>query len=135
METFKDIKDYLIANLETMTGLIFSANNSNTTKAIYLIEKPESHKLTSGNAVIIKFNELNGGHTVRQYSLEIKAMAQEMINVVIIKNAIVKLLDYHNRPCDIGNYVKLTFSNEGGVYYDTNNNMYVDKLFFECKTV
>lgn len=135
METFKDIKDYLIANLETMTGLIFSANNSNTTKAIYLIEKPESHKLTSGNAVIIKFNELNGGHTVRQYSLEIKAMAQEMINVVIIKNAIVKLLDYHNRPCDIGNYVKLKFNNEGGVYYDANNGMYVDTLFFECKTV
>lgn len=135
METFKDIKDYLIANLPTMTGLIFSVNNNNTTKAIYLIEKPESHKLTSGNAVIIKFNELNGGHTVRQYSLEIKAMAQEMINVVIIKNAIVKLLDYHNRPCDIGNYVKLKFNNEGGVYYDANNGMYVDKLFFECKTV
>lgn len=135
METFKDLKDYLTANLPTMTGLTFSVNNSNTTKAIYLIEKPESHKLTSGNAVIIKFNELNGGHTVRHYSIEIKAMAQEMINVVIIKNAIVKMLDCYNRPCDIGNYVKLTFSNEGGIYFDTNNQMYIDKLIFECKLV
>ena len=102
---------------------------------IYLIEKPESHKLSSGNAVIIKFNEINGGHTVRHYSVEIKCMAKEIIDVVIIKDAIIKMLDFYNCPCPIGTYTKLQFSNEGGIYYDQNNQMYIDKLFFDCKLV
>lgn len=135
LQSFKELKDYIIAHLSTaFPGIIFSTNNAGGANSIYLYEKPSTQEIY-GNAIIIKPNELNGGNTVRHFALELRILGVDIPTTLKIRDGLVKLLDFNSRPCDIGNYTKLTYSNESGIYFDETNDFYIDKLFFDCKLV
>lgn len=135
MLSFVELKNYIESHIADFDGLTFSARDRNSKRdysAVYLVEKPETHDITS-NALIIKWNEYNGGKTIRSFAVEIRIMSRDIASVIKIKDALVNLLDFWNRPCDIPKYKKLKLSNEGGIYCDEISKMYVDKLFFDCK--
>lgn len=134
---FLDLKNYIENHIEDFDGLTFTAKDRNSKRdytAIYLVEKPKTHDITS-NAVIIKWNEIDGGSPVRSFAVEIRILSKDIANVLQIKDTLVQMLDFYNRPCEITKYKKFRLSNEGGIYFDDIANLYVDKLFFECKLV
>ena len=136
MQTFNELRKYIIDNLDNIGAFVATDKNSKTEyKAVYLIEKPEQHTLTSGNCLIIKFNEVDGGKAVRHFAVEIKIMSKDISDLIATKDALVNMLDFYNRPCAIPDYRKFRLSNEGGIYFDENNLMYVDKLLFDCKAI
>ena len=138
MQSFNELRNYIIDHLQDINGVSFSAEDTNTKNsytAVYLVEKPEAHALTSGNGLIIKFNEINGGQTIRNFAVEIRILSKEIADIITIKDSLVNMLDFYNRPCLINRYKKFVFSNEGGIYFDSNNHLYVDKLFFDCKLI
>lgn len=139
MQSFGELREYIIAHLEQDTGLMFNAKVENadksTSKAVWLVEKPSTFLPADDRYVVIKFNEINGGQTIRHFALELQIHAKEIRDIVLTKDALVNMLDFYNRPCEIPRYKKLVFSNEGGIYFDENKNLYVDKLFFDCKLI
>ena len=136
MINFNEVRKFLIAHSADFGDITFTATDgSNNFNAVYLIEKPQNHKITSGNALIIKFNELNGGQAVRQHKIEVWILSKSLSDMVTIKDKIVNLLDFYNRPCEIPQFNKFRFSNEGGIYFDDKIEMYKNKLFFECKQI
>lgn len=137
IHTFSELREYILSHIENMTGLKFKAKEKNSKKtvpSVFLIEKPDIYEL-SNIGIIIKFNEISTGNDVRHYAIELKIESKEIADLLTTKEALVSLLDFYNRPCEIANYVKFVFSNEGGFYFDKNINLYVDKLFFDCKLI
>lgn len=137
MLSFVELKNYIESHIADFGGVTFAATDRNSKanhSAVYLVEKPETHDITS-NALIIKWNEYNGGQTIRSFAVEICILSKDIASVIQIKDALVNLLDFYNRPCEIPKYKKFVLSNEGGIYFDENNHFYVDKLFFECKLI
>lgn len=137
MLSFVELKNYIESHIADFDGLTFSARDRNSKRdysAVYLVEKPETHDITS-NALIIKWNEYNGGQTIRSFAVEIRIMSKDIASVIKIKDALVNLLDFYNRPCEIPKYKKFVLSNEGGIYLDEISGLYVDKLFFDCKLI
>ena len=133
---FNEVRNYIIENIAVFGDISFTATDKTTNRqyqSIYLVEKPQNHIITSGNALIIKFHELNGGQVVRQHQVEIWILSNDLSNMVTIKDKIVNLLDFYNRPCEITQFNKFRFSNEGGIYFDDSLALYKNKLFFECK--
>lgn len=134
---FNELRKYIMEHINELGDLDFSAkdreNNRNYT-AVYLVEKPETHDLAS-NGLIIKFNEISGGQTVRHFMVEIRILSKEIADIVTIKDGLVNMLDFYNRPCSISRYKKFVFSNEGGTLFDEKINCYSNKLFFDCKLI
>lgn len=132
-----ELRNYIISHLSdfdvTFTAKDTTTNNTYT--AVYLIEKPECHKLTSGNALIIKWNELDGGNYVRHFKVEITILADKLKNAISIKDTLIDMLDFYKEPCKIPEYTKFRFSNEGGIWLNKDTLLYNDKLFFECKII
>lgn len=134
---FNELRRFIINNLE-IDGIAFRATDKTDGQiydAVYLVEKPETHETTSGNYLLIKWNQNNGGHTVRSFTVEIWIMTKDLGDNCLIANELVNLLDFYNRPCEISKYKKFVLSNEGGTYYNDNIHLYTDKLFFECKLI
>lgn len=138
MMNFNELREYIINNIENDTELQFRAKNKagiNTSLAVWLFEKPETLTPSDNRFILIKWHEINGGQTVRHFAVEIWIHAKELRDVVITKDALVNMLDFYNRPCEINRYKKFILSNEGGIYFDENKGLYVDKLFFDCKLI
>lgn len=136
MQSFNELRKYIIDNLN-IAGVNFTAKDDKkrTYTSVYLVEKPETHILTSGNGLIIKWNESRGGQTVRLFTVEIRILSKEIADLIQIKDELVNMLDFYNRPCAITEYKKFVLSNESGIYFDDNNDSYIDKLFFECRLI
>lgn len=115
--------------------------NSGSTTAVFCVEKPEVYgnktgeDFTATNYIVIKWNEISGGNPVRHYSVEIGIHSTDTYHVLELKDGLIDLLDYYNRPCDLPGICKFRLSNEGGIYKDEIENRYVDKLFFDCKLI
>lgn len=138
MMNFNEVRQYIIANLNDFNGLSFTAKDrtSNTEyTSVYLVEKPETHDLTSGNAIIIKFKEIGGGQVVRHFAVEIRILAKSASNAITIRESLINMLDFYRNPCLISRYKKFVLSNDGGLYFDDKANLYVNKLFFDVKLV
>lgn len=139
MMNFNELREFIIDNIETETGLQFGATNkagkNTATKAIWLHEKPENITPSDNRFILIKWREINGGQTVRHFAVELWIYSKELRDVITTKDALVNMLDFYNRPCEISRFKKFVLSNEGGIYFDENKSLYVDKLFFDCKLI
>lgn len=135
MQNFNELREYIISHITDITGLPFVAIEETTSTeypAIYLVEKPECHKPKDKRYIVIRFNQINGG-VVKQYAVEVRIYDSEIYNLINIKDNLTTMIDFHDRPCEIAQYKKCVFSNEGGIYFDDVKNLYCDKLFFEVK--
>lgn len=137
MQNFNELREYIISHISDNAGLSFVAIDETTSTeypAIYLIEKPECHKPKDKRYIVIRWNQIGGG-TVKQYAVTVYVYDSEIYNVVNTKENLVNLLDFHNRPCEITQYVKCWFSGESGIYYDDEKKVYSDRLYFEIKKI
>ncbi len=125
---FEDLREYLADNIELKGTL-----NKKEIDAIFLLYKPQQAE--ADNFIVYSFYELDGGKTVRHFMLELKLCCADVPTAIALKDSIVNLLDFYNRPCEITRFKKFVFSNEGGIYFDENTGYYVDKLFFDCKLI
>lgn len=135
MVNFNEVRKYIIENLAAFGNIAFTAQdetNGNNYSSIYLIEKPKNHKITSGNALIIKFHELGGGNPVRKYYVEIWILAEDLADIVTIKDVLVDMLDFYKTPCLIENINKFRLDSESGITFDDNTQMYVNRIYFDC---
>jgi len=138
MMNFNELRNFIIDNIEEATNMQFctkAKGSRKTETAVFLVEKPETYTLTNNRMIIIKWREISGGKTVRRFVVETWIYAKEIKDVITIKDALTNMLDFYNRPCEITRFKKFTLSNEGGIYYDDKKQLYVDKLFFECRLV
>lgn len=135
MVNFNEVRKYIIDNLAAFGNITFTAQdetNGNIYSSIYLIEKLKNHKITSGNALIIKFHELGGGNPVRKYYVEIWILAEDLADIVTIKDVLVDMLDFYKTPCLIPNINKFRLDSESGITFDDNTQMYVNRIYFDC---
>lgn len=135
MVNFNEVRKYLIDNMAEFGNISFTAQdetNGNSFSSIYLIEKPKNHKITSGNALIIKFHELGGGNHVRKYFVEIWLLSKDLTDIVTIKDKLVDLLDFYKAPCQIPNINKFRLDSESGITFDESTQMYVNRIYFDC---
>ena len=135
MVNFNEVRKYIIENLAAFGNITFTAQdetNGNNYSSIYLIEKPKNHKITSGNALIIKFHELGGGNPVRKYYVEIWILAEDLADIVSIKDVLVDMLDFYKTPCLIPDINKFRLDSESGITFDDNTQMYVNRIYFDC---
>lgn len=135
MVNFNEVRKYIIDNLAAFGNITFTAQdetNGNNYSSIYLIEKPKNHKITSGNALIIKFHELGGGNPVRKYYVEIWILAEDLADIVTIKDVLVDMLDFYKTPCLIPDINKFRLDSESGITFDDNTQMYVNRIYFDC---
>lgn len=135
MVNFNEVRKYIIDNLAAFGNITFTAQdetNSNNYSSIYLIEKPKNHKITSGNALIIKFHELGGGNPVRKYYVEIWILSEDLADIVTIKDVLVDMLDFYKTPCLIPDINKFRLDSESGITFDDNTQMYVNRIYFDC---
>jgi len=135
MVNFNEVRKYIIDNLAAFGNITFTAQdetNGNNYSSIYLIEKPKNHKITSGNALIIKFHELGGGNPVRKYYVEIWILAEDLADIVTIKDVLVDMLDFYKTPCLIPKINKFRLDSESGIAFDDNTQMYVNRIYFDC---
>ena len=135
MVNFNEVRKYIIDNLAAFGNIAFTAQdetNGNNYSSIYLIEKPKNHKITSGNALIIKFHELGGGNPVRKYYVEIWILSEDLADIVTIKDVLVDMLDFYKTPCLIPDINKFRLDSESGITFDDNTQMYVNRIYFDC---
>lgn len=133
-----ELRRYIINNLSAFENITFQSTDiktNSTYTSIYLIEKPQNHKLTSGNGLVIKFSELNGGNVVRHFEVSIHVLSKNLKNATAITQTLIDMLDFYNRPCAIKEYIKFRFSHDSGIFYDDNLQMYVNALTFDCKKI
>ena len=100
MVNFNNVRNYIIDNIAAFGDISFTATDKTTNRqysSIYLIEKPQNHEITSGNALIIKFHELGGGNYVRDYYVEIWLLSKDLSDIVKIKDTLVDLLDFYKK--------------------------------------
>lgn len=138
MMNFIELRNYIIENSNAFNGITFQAKDRNSKAvypAVYLIEKPSTHDIISNNGLIIKYNEIGGGQTVRQFAVEIKILSKSLKDLITIRDALIDMLDFYRCPCRIARYKKFVLSNDGGAYFDDIANMYVNKLFFDVKLI
>lgn len=135
MVNFNNVRNYIIDNLAAFDGISFTATDKTTNRnyqSIYLVEKPQSHEITSGNALIIKFHELGGGNYVRDYYVEVWILSKDLSDIVKIKDTLVDILDFYKTPCLIDNINKFRMDSESGITFDDNTQMYVNRIYFDC---
>lgn len=135
MVNFNNVRSYIIDNLAAFGDISFTATDKTTNRqysSIYLIEKPQNHEITSGNALILKFHELGGGNHVRNYYVEIWIMSKDLSDIVNIKDTLVDILDFYKTPCLIDNINKFRMDSESGITFDESINMYCNRIYFNC---
>lgn len=135
MVNFNNVRSYIIDNLAAFGDISFTATDKTTNRtysSIYLIEKPQNHEITSGNALILKFHELGGGRSVRNYYVEIWMLSKNLSDIVTIKDTLVDLLDFYKTPCLIDNINKFRMDSESGITYDEHTEMYVNRVYFNA---
>lgn len=135
MVNFNNVRTYIIDNIAAFGDISFTATDKTTNRqyqSIYLIEKPQNHKITSGNALIIKFHELGGGNYVRDYYVEIWILSKDLSDIVNIKDTLVDILDFYKTPCLIDNINKFRMDSESGITFDDNTQMYVNRVYFNA---
>ena len=135
MVNFNNVRNYIIDNIAAFGDIAFTATdetNGNEYTSIYLIEKPQNHKITSGNALIIKFHELGGGNHVRNYYVEVWILSKDLSDIVNIKDTLVDILDFYKTPCLIENINKFRMDSEAGITYDEHTQMYVNRVYFNA---
>ena len=136
MVNFNNVRSYIIDNLAAFGDISFVATDKTTNRqyqSIYLIEKPQNHEITSGNAIIIKFHEMGGGNYVRDYYVEIWIMSKDLSDIITIKDTLVDMLDFYKTPCQIEHINKFTMDSESGVSFDEHTGMYVNRVYFNAK--
>lgn len=136
MVNFNNVRNYIIDNIAAFGDITFTANDETTNRqyqSIYLVEKPQNHKITSGNALIIKFHEMGGGNYVRNYYVEILLMSKNLPDIITIKDTLVDMLDFYKTPCHIEHINKFTMDSESGVSFDEHTEMYVNRVYFNAK--
>lgn len=127
---FEELRAYIV-NADIVPKAKLTADKHKKFDAIFLYNKPK--EIEADNFITYSFNELNGGKTVRQFLITIKVCGNDLLSVINLKDSLIELLNFYDRPCEITRYSKLVFSNEGGIFYDTNTDKYIDNLYFECK--
>jgi len=135
MVNFNNVRKYIIDNIAAFGDIAFTATdetNGNEYTSIYLIEKPQNHKITSGNALIIKFHELDGGNPVRKYYVEIWMLSENLADIVTIKDVLVDMLDFYKTPCLIPYINKFRLDSESGIAFDESTQMYTNRIYFNC---
>ena len=135
MVNFNNVRNYIIDNIAAFGDISFTATDKTTNRqysSIYLIEKPQNHEITSGNALIIKFHELGGGNYVRDYYVEIWLLSKDLSDIVKIKDTLVDLLDFYKKTWLIDNLNKFRMDSESGITFDDNTQMYVNRIYFDC---
>lgn len=135
MVNFNNVRNYIIENIAAFGDISFTAmdkTSNRTYSSIYLIEKPQNHEITSGNALIIKFHELGGGNYVRDYYVEIWILSKDLSDIVNIKDTLVDILDFYKTPCLIDNINKFRMDSESGIAFDDNTQMYVNRVYFNA---
>ena len=136
MVNFNNVRNYIIDNIAAFGDITFTANDETTNRqyqSIYLVEKPQSHEITSGNALIIKFHEMGGGNYVRNYFVEIWILSKNLPDIITIKDTLVDMLDFYKTPCHIEHINKFTMDSESGVSFDEHTGMYVNRVYFNAK--
>lgn len=132
---FNNVRNYIIDNIAAFGDISFTATDKTTNRqyqSIYLVEKPQSHEITSGNALIIKFHEMSGGDYVRNYYVEIWIMSKDLADIITIKDTLVNMLDFYKTPCLISNINKFRMDSEAGISYDEHTQMYVNRVYFNA---
>ena len=135
MVNFNNVRSYIIDNLAAFGDISFVATDKTTNRqyqSIYLIEKPQNHEITSGNAIIIKFHEMGGGNYVRNYYVEIWISSKNLPDIIQIKDTLVEMLDFFKTPCLISNINKFRMDSESGISYDEHTQMYVNRVYFNA---
>lgn len=127
---FEELRAY-IANAGILPKAKLATDKRKKFDAIFLCNKPK--EIEADNFIVYSFNELNGGKTIRQFLITLKVCGNDITSVINLKDSLIQLLNFYDRPCEITRYSKLVFSNEGGIFYDTNTEKYIDNLYFECK--
>jgi len=127
---FEKVREY-IAKANIVPKAVLKTDKRKKYDAIFFVDK--SDELQADDFIIYTFNELDGGKDLRHFTLTLKICCVDPLNIVSLKENLIKLLNFYDRPCDIENIAKLVFSNEGGIYFDENTKCYVNKLFFDCK--
>ena len=130
---FSDLRNY-IEKSKILPEAALKTDKQKKYDAIFFVDKPE--ELEADTFVTYHFNEIstNKNH-LRTFVVELRVHAKDPLNITPLKENLISLLDFSYRPCDIPNFVKLVYSNDGGIYYDNNTGFYKDKLFFACKTL
>lgn len=142
--TFNNVREKILdfiknTDFTAVTKSSFEASRvdgkAGKTLAVFLVEKPEIYGDTATNYILIKWHQLNGGEPVKQFNVEISIHSKDIYQCIELKDGLVNLLDYYNRPCDLDGIVKFRLNNEGGIYTDAVEERYVDKLYFDCKLI
>ena len=132
---FNNVREYIIDNLAAFGDIQFTATDKTTNRqyqSIYLVEKPQNHEITSGNALIIKFHEMGGGNYVRNYYVEIWISSKNLPDIIQIKDTLVEMLDFYKTPCQIEHINKCRMDSEAGISYDEHTQMYVNRVYFNA---
>ena len=109
MTNFNELRRFIIERIETETGLQFRAKNAagnDSAKAVWLYEKPDDITPFDNRFILVKWREINGGQTVRHFTVELWIYAKELRDVITTKDALVNMLDFYNRPCEISRFKK-----------------------------
>lgn len=124
---FNVIREYLIAD-NTLHSLV--SDN------VFLFEKPP--KITCDNYIIYTFKELNGGSSIRQFQLDIRAVSKDKLKLLEIKDRAIELLDVYNRPTDIKNADEgirtCILTNGGGIAKNDETKEYNAFVYFYIQT-
>ena len=136
---FNTLRQLIIDNLAGIApNVSFTANNkrsqSATYTAVYLYEKPQEHNLSGGNMIVIRPNEISGGSPCRTYAVELKVCSKELADLITIADGLKNALDIYRNPTpdSLPDYTGMQLNNDGGVYYDDTEKLYVNRLYFVC---
>jgi hypothetical protein len=119
------IREYIIAN--DIVG-----------ENVFLVEKPNVKEFNNvTDYIIYNFKEIDGGSTIRRYLLDIRAVSNNSLKAIEIKDNVIQLLDVYYKSCTIKNEditirsIKLV--NGGGLIKDNEKNNYNSIIYFEVK--
>jgi hypothetical protein len=116
------IREYIVAN--SIVG-----------ENVFLFEKPKEIEVT--DYIIYNFKELGGGSTIRSYQLDIRAVSDNSLRAIEIKDNVIQLLDIYYKHCKIQNEdttirsIKLV--NGGGLIKNPDTGEYNSIIYFQVK--
>jgi hypothetical protein len=116
----------------------YLAANSIVGENVFLVEKPNVKELKDiTDYIIYNFKEIDGGSTVRRYQLDIRAVSNDPLKAIEIKDNVIQLLDFYYKSCNIKNDDTVIRScklvNGGGFIKDNDRNTYNAIIYFEVK--
>ena len=100
-------------------------------KNIFLINKPK--KIKADSYIVYNFRETNGGKTIRDYQIDLRIISPNVLSVIDIKEKLINLLDFYNRPCDIEGIRVMKMLDGGGLALNEETGEYNCFLYFSAK--